>query len=184
MGATAVIQQLFGKDWQSLQPAIKPKPADLAACKDAAASLQRCLKSGTAQLVGSAAADLHLPGCDADIVVLLPGLTVANHASELAAVAAAVKGHAGQQEGFSAVQQGEFSVQCRRKGTNVDILVATEQPAGPVLFLNLSLTYKQRQCLSASTAAATAAVLSAQAPLFKAAVRLVKHWAKQLHGQD
>jgi hypothetical protein len=125
----AVVQQLFGKDWQSLQPAINPKPADLTACKDAAAALQRCLKSGTAQLVGSAAADLHLPGCDADIVVLLPGLTLANHAAELEAVVAAVKGPAGQQEGFSGVQQGEFSVQCTRKGINADILVAMEQRA-------------------------------------------------------
>jgi hypothetical protein len=179
-----VVHQLLGKDWPSLQPAITPKPADLTACKDAAAALQRCLKSGTARLVGSAAADLHLPGCDADIVVLLPGLKVANHAAELAKIAAAVKGPAGQQEGFSAVQQGEFSVQCTRKGINVDILVASEQPAGPLLFLDSSLTYKQRQCLSASTAAATAAFLSYQAPLFRAAVRLVKHWAKQLHGQE
>jgi hypothetical protein len=94
---SAVIQQLFGKDWQSLQPGITPKSDDLVACKDACAALQRCLNAGTAQLVGSAAAGLHLPGCDADIVVLLPGLTVTNHPAELEAVAAAVKGPAGQQ---------------------------------------------------------------------------------------
>jgi hypothetical protein len=75
-------------------------------------------------------------------------------------------------------------VQCTRKGINIDVLVATEQPAGPLLFPDCNLTDKQRQCLSASTAVATAAFLSYQAPLFKAAVRLVKYWAKQLHGRD
>jgi hypothetical protein len=46
------------------------------------------------------------------------------------------------------------------------------------------MTEQQRKCLSASKAVATAAVLGYQPPLFKAAVRLVKHWAKQLHGRD
>jgi hypothetical protein len=180
----AVLQQLFGKDWQSLQPTITPDRAELSARQKTVAALQRCLKSGTAQLVGSAAAGLALPGCDADIVVLLPGLTAANHAAELAAVAAAVKSAEGQKEGFSNVLQGEFSVQCNRAGINIDVLVGSEQPPGILYFLDSSLTYKQRQCLSASTAAATTAFLSYQPPLFKHAVRLVKHWAKQLHGKD
>lgn len=45
------------------------------------AALQACLKEGTATLVSSAAAGLHLPGCDADILVQLPGFTAASHAA-------------------------------------------------------------------------------------------------------
>jgi hypothetical protein len=172
---SSTIQQLFGKDWQSLQPEITPKAAERTACNEAVAALQRCLESGTARLVGSAAADLHLPGCDADIVVLLPGLTPQSHAGELAAVAAAVKGPAGQQEGFSAVQQDDFYLECKRKGINTDIVIGTEHTALPSVYMQPGMTEHQRRCLSASTAVATAAVSSAQAPLFKAAVRLVKH---------
>jgi hypothetical protein len=54
-------------------------------------------------------------------VVLLPDLTADNHAAELAAVAAAVKGPAGQQEGFSNVRQGDFSVECNRAGINMTL---------------------------------------------------------------
>jgi hypothetical protein len=141
------IPQLFGKDWHSLQPVITPKAAGLTACNEAVAALQRCLMSGTAKLVGSAAADLHLPGCDADIVVLLPGLTPQNHAAQLAAVAAAVKGPAGQQEGFSAVQQGNFRVECNRNGINIDIVIGTVHKASPSAYLQPGITEHQRQCL-------------------------------------
>jgi hypothetical protein len=181
---SSVIQQLFGKDWQSLKPTITPDPAELSARQQAVAALQRCLKSGTAQLVGSAAAGLALPGCDADIVVLLPGLTAANHAAELEAVAAAVKSAAGQQEGFTSVVQGVFSVECSRAGINIDIVVGTDDTAAPTDYLAKGMTEHHRKCLSASTAVATAAVLSCQPPLCKAAVRLVKCWARQLHGKD
>jgi hypothetical protein len=181
---SSTIQQLFGRDWQSIQPEITPKAAELAACNEAVEARQHCLKSGTAKQVGSAAADLHLPGCDADIVVLLPGLTPQNHAAELAAVAAAVKGHAGQQQGFSSVRQDDFNVECNRQGINIDIVIGTVQSASPSVYMQQFMTDHQRRCLSASTAVATAAFLSFQAPLFKAAVRLVKHWAQQLHGQD
>lgn len=181
----AAVAQLFSvSDWPSLQQRITPPAEAALACHDAATAVSKCLEVGKAQLVGSVPADLHLPGCDADIVVLVPDFRVENHSAALAAVTSALRSSAGQQEGFVSVQAGEFSVQCIRKGLSLDILVGSADPIAPLAFLDPGLTTKQRQALSASTAVATTAFLQQQPALFKTAVRLVKYWAKDVHGDE
>lgn len=181
----AVLKQLLGvSGWPELESAINPSPEVVVACQDAVTALQSCLQAGTARLVGSAASGLHLPSCDADIVVLLPGFSLQGHAAAVANIAAAVQGRSGAAAGFQQVQQGEFSVQCRRKGLNIDILVGSTEPVEPLAFLDPNLTSKQRQALSASTAVRSTAFLQHQAPLYKTAVRMVKHWVKHMHKQD
>jgi len=67
---------------------------------------------------------------------------------------------------------------------NLDILVGSAQPVGPLIFLNRDLTAHQRQMLSASTAVTTTTFLQQQPALLKTAVCLVKHWVRGVHGSD
>lgn len=180
-----LLQKLFGvTGLKDLLATITPSVEAARNSQDAVAALQSCLKSGTAVLVGSVAADLHLPKSDLDIVVTLAEFSLQTHAATLQSIAATLKSSSGQQQGYSQVNLGKFSVQCRWKDLNLDILVGSSGTPSPLDFLDPRLTAHEREALSASTAVATTAFLAQQPCLFKTAVRVAKHWVKVVHGKD
>lgn len=179
------LQKLLGMGtWKEALTAIAP-PANLSQKSEGAiTAVQSCLAAGTAVLVGSAATGLAVHNYDIDIVVTFPDFSLQTYAAALQAIASNLKGAKGQSSGFDNVQLGDLSVQCCWQGMNLDILVGCSEPIGPLTFLDPKLTAHQRQTLSASTAVATSAFLAQQPSLFKVSVRLIKHWARVVHGKD
>mmetsp|Transcript_28797 Transcript_28797/g.39851 ORF Transcript_28797/g.39851 Transcript_28797/m.39851 type:complete len:488 (+) Transcript_28797:66-1529(+) len=171
---TSFVQEEFGSPgWDVLLTATRPKKEEFAQVVDEVKRLVANI--GKLAIVGSVGKGTNLKGSlEVDLVVIVEGLTVANHANEVRRIKEVIqadKANVMQERGVS-----PYSIQFKRRTVDIDLLPAAPMCNAPLeFFLGLG-NQDERSKMAPMMSIAARDFIHTQAPLFKDMVRIAKMW--------